>query len=413
MRPLFGERSWDANTGGTTATEDIPLLSPAARTKSDDYPVVTNARPPEPPLVFGSHDAAPNTAALDDLFSRSTNPPRQQGNALTNPPRQQGTDSPAQSGGGVPSGVSTPNTGAGGSGASSSGAGPAVTNASQFLSAYLNMVGSALPPGTVPAMTVGPDLAVQPAVPTASPMPRHASRPAMFSVLNPEAKGAPPPSPPAPPPPANPVSMFDMNTGESLPNNVTANSFAGYNLDLLTQTGPPSPTYYTWDLSKAPDLTNVSGQGTMNLQGTWASFTGGPRTETITLTETPSGNTWTETYLLSGTSSPAYAATPPTNSGTWPTILPPDKVLSNQASVAIGPYASAGLADGSVQTSFAMPSYNPNVAPLGLVYITVAADPHPVFQVLYLEPTLPSVFSAQLSINGTAFAPVYYVSCFP
>src|SRR5207245_1881426 len=88
-----------------------------------------------------------------------------------------------------------------------------------------------------------------------------------------------------------------------------------------------------------------------------------------------------------------------------------------QSGAPAGPYAMLGLADGSVQTGFSLPGYNPNTSPLSLVYNSAVADPQPIFQVRYqLDPSqsLPSSVTAQLTLkdqsNNTVFtgSTIYY-----
>jgi hypothetical protein len=136
-------------------------------------------------------------------------------------------------------------------------------------------------------------------------------------------------------------------------------------------------------------LTNVSGTTTAQLQGTWANFAGSARTDIISVTETPqvgTAITVTMPFLVASTSSPAYSSTRPTSSSTWPTVLTPDQISSAQATQAAGPYASLGLADGSMYTSFAMPSYNPNTIPVSLDYNSTTANAQPIFLTEYQLP---------------------------
>ena len=160
----------------------------------------------------------------------------------------------------------------------------------------------------------------------------------------------------------------------------------------------------------ARDLTDISGTTTLNLQGTWASFTGDARTDTISVTETPqigSPITMTMTFSVAGTNSPAYSSSRPTSSSTWPTVITPDQLTSGQPTQAAGPYASIGEADGSVQTSFSMPSYNPNTTPVSLDYNSTTANPQPIFLTEYQLPvgqSVPSTITAQLTFDGTALS---------
>jgi RHS repeat-associated protein len=229
---------------------------------------------------------------------------------------------------------------------------------------------------------------------------------------------APGSSTPTPPPVAPLVSsgvlyVYDANKGVVLPSVVPINDFSTWAMDLRAQVSGTTVSSYSWDLSHAPDATSISGQTSYRLQFTWASFTGQPRTDTISLTTTNSDsshNTITLTYQVTATNSAAWASTPPTSTSTWASVLTPDTLLS-QASTAAGPYAALGLADGAVLTAHGLPAYNPGVAPLGLVYDSAAANVQPVFVVHYpLDPTqaVPSTVTAQLTFNGTAGSTIYY-----
>lgn len=407
MRPPSGDWRWDANAGSLTASEDLFRLLPTPRTKPDDYPVGTNARSPEPPLVFGSPDAARNIEALDDLFSRPQAPRH-----ASSLPQQTNNSAQAAASGGVAGGASTPNTGAGGSGASSSGAGPAVTNANQFLSAYLNMVGSALPAGTVPALAT-PAAHGQPVAAAAG---HHAAAAGIAATrtLTPATASAPAASLVVVKKRHDPLYVLDLNTGETVPANVTLNTFSSWSENLLAQVSGGTVSSYQWNTTQAPDFTVNGGTTSASLQGSWNSFIGSARTDTISVTETPQGGqplTQTITFLVAGTDSPAFAASRPTSSATWPSVLSPDKLSSGQATQTAGPDASIGLADGSVQTTFSMPDYNPNTTPVSLDYSSTAANAQPIFLAEYQLPfgqAVPATITAQLTSNNVAGSTVYY-----
>jgi RHS repeat-associated protein len=159
----------------------------------------------------------------------------------------------------------------------------------------------------------------------------------------------------------------------------------------------------------------VSGASTFDLTYQWANFTAAsPRSDTISVLVTYADSSTASlsySFNLWGTNSAAYSSTPPTSASTWASILTPDQLSAGQQTVGAGPYASLGLADGSVQTSHSMPSYNPNVPGLDLTYSSSAADPLPVFLVHYLIPTgqaAPPTVSAQLTLNGVAGSTTYW-----
>jgi len=161
------------------------------------------------------------------------------------------------------------------------------------------------------------------------------------------------------------LSVLDLNTGETIPANATLNSFSGWSENLLAQVSGAASPSYSWSLTNAPDFTVSGSTTTDNLQGTWTTFTSGTSTDTISVTETPSVGsplTVTFSFQLSGTGSPAYSSRP-TSSSTWSNVQTPDQLQSQEATQPGGPYASLGLADGSVQTAFTMPSYNSSAPP--------------------------------------------------
>ena len=201
-------------------------------------------------------------------------------------------------------------------------------------------------------------------------------------------------------------AVLDVNTGQVLPANGTPlTSFSKWAMNLQAQVAGAAVTGYSWNLGGAADAGSISGIASSTLQFTWATFTGGPRTDTIALTVTTAGGSKTLSYTFQviGTDAPAWSNAP-TAATTWPSVITPDQ-LQAQETQAAGPYASVGLADGSVQTSHSLPTYNPNVSPLGLVYNSAVADPQPVFLVRYqLDPAqaLPSAVTAQLTLtNGS------------
>src|SRR6516165_8153103 len=206
------------------------------------------------------------------------------------------------------------------------------------------------------------------------------------------------------------LAVLDVNTNVVLPTSgTTINSFSNWGLSLQAQVSGVAVTSYSWNFASAPDAGSISGSSSYNVQFTWASFTGAPRTDTISVTANYSGGSLTQTftYSVTASNSPAWSSAP-TSASTWPSVIAPDQ-LKAQSQAPAGPYASIGLADGSVQTAFSLPSYNPNTSPLGLVYSSVVADPMPVFQLRYqLDPSqsVPSSVTAQLTLkdqnNNTA-----------
>jgi RHS repeat-associated protein len=218
--------------------------------------------------------------------------------------------------------------------------------------------------------------------------------------------------PPAKQQAADPLYVLDANNDVVLPSNGTPiYSFSNWSMSLEAQVSGASVTSYSWDFSKAPDAQGITGATSYNAQFSWASFTSSnANSDTITLTETAGSSQITQSYnfTVQPTNAPSWTSDP-TSSTTWPAVITPD-TLSGQAMQSAGPYASLGLADGSVQTSQSLPSYNPNVAPLGLVYNSAVADPQPTFLVRYqLSPTqaLPSSVTGQLTLTNSSGTTVF------
>ena len=281
MRSATGEFPNLSDSPGVTASAQIQLVPSPSPDQKTANAVSTTPQPREETSFFQQSRSNEQLTALDSLFSqpstRQARPKPRAGN--DNAPNPQ-----AQSSGGAGiGGVSTPNAGGGGSGGPSGGPGPAVTNANQFLSANLNIAGSALTAGAPPAAA------------TASPPGGNNAAP-LTPVVMPAQTGATAATNNSPAPAqqpagqnggADPLYVLDMNDGETLPANVTLNSFSNWSENLLAQVSGATVTSYSWNLSKAPDLTSVSGTTTANLQGTWTNFSGAARTDTITVTETP------------------------------------------------------------------------------------------------------------------------------
>ncbi len=216
---------------------------------------------------------------------------------------------------------------------------------------------------------------------------------------------------------SDPMWVLDANKAIVVTPGVTEHEFSNWSMSLMAQVSGATVSTYSWNTSSAPDATSISGATTYNLTFTWANFSGAARTDTISVTETPtvgSAITQTLTFLVNSTSSPAYVSTPVTTSSTWPTVLQPDALTDGQATAgACCGYYSAGLTDGEVRTAHMVPSYNPGAPPLGLVYSSAAANPNtqPIFIVHYqLSPSqsVPSTVSAQLTLNSVAASTVYW-----
>ncbi len=407
MAQTAGETRKSDEWAAITPSESITLLSTSRQAEENSTLAQTPIDQPA---------AQTSTTALDSLVPRLSS---QSFSPLSTPPKQPAIPqaSYANGGGAGAGGRSTPNAGMGGGGPTGGG-GPGVVNANQFVGVDfgtgnntvapakgINAASLSRDPKGSATENASPLTAFQTTYSTTAPAQSTPLKIEPMSVSLPNGRHG-----------TDPMNVLDLNSGETIPANVTLNTFSTWGENLLAQVSGGTVSSYAWNVSQAPDLTNVTGTSTAQLQGTWKSFTSttGPRTDIISVTETPqvgSPITVTMTFAVAGTNSPAYSSTRPTSSSTWPTVITPDKVSSGQATQAAGPYASMGLADGSVQTSFAMPSYNPNTAPVSLDYNSTTANAQPIFLTEYQLPfgqSVPSTITARLTFNGTALASVTY-----
>ncbi len=207
--------------------------------------------------------------------------------------------------------------------------------------------------------------------------------------------------------------VLDANNAVVSAPGLVLQDFATYAVDLRAQLQNIIPSTYSWDVSQAPDATGVSGQTTYRLQFSWASFTGAPRSNVIKLTVTDTGGTaWEQTirFLVTSTSSPAWAASRPTTFGSFSAVVRPD-LLTDAQMTAGGSVYTVGLDAGDVQTAYVLPGYNPGVPPITLLYRSTAADSRPIFlhrhEISAGQPVPPKV-SAKLTLNGTPAQQYYY-----
>ncbi len=193
----------------------------------------------------------------------------------------------------------------------------------------------------------------------------------------------------------DPLWGLDANKAIVITPGVIHHDFSTWNVDLRAEVSGATVATYNWNLSQAPDATNVTGQGTYRLQFTWASFTGAARTNTITVTTTNTDSTQQTqvlTFKVAATDSPAWSATSPTTAASWPTVVTPDALREHQGTVGAGPYYRLGLATGELQVSHTLPTYHPNVPPLELVYSSTASSSSNSLSFLVhyqLDPTRP------------------------
>ncbi|MEX2120071.1 MAG: RHS repeat-associated core domain-containing protein [Pirellulales bacterium] len=212
----------------------------------------------------------------------------------------------------------------------------------------------------------------------------------------------------------DPLWVLSANEAAVLVPGVIQHSYSTWQMDLRAQVSGGIVATYDWDLSQAPDIENVTGTGTYRLQFNWTSFQGSPRTNTIVLTTTnvdSSQQSQELTVLVEPTNGMGQVPAPPSSAGTWSTVLAPDQVQAEQQLIESADFAISPVT-GGLYVAHELPSYNPGVAPIRLVYSSLAADPRPIFiDHFELDPTraaAPSLVSAKLTLNGAAGSEIWY-----
>jgi RHS repeat-associated protein len=198
------------------------------------------------------------------------------------------------------------------------------------------------------------------------------------------------------------------------PVNTPINTFSGWSMSVKAQTDGAIVSSYSWSFNTGSDATFINNSNGYNLTWNWASFNGAARTNTLTLTLVAAipGSAGSEqithsfTFLVNAQDSPAYASSRPATFATWMDLFGPDQ-LNGQDMLPAGPYASVGLVDGSAQAAFSVPDYNPNAAPLSLVYNSAVAYPQPIFLWSYWLGNTPTTFTAQMSVADLSGTTVY------
>src|SRR5204862_2776372 len=123
--------------------------------------------------------------------------------------------------------------------------------------------------------------------------------------------------------------------------------------------------------------------------------------------------TQTLTFLEAATNSPAWI-TRPTHYSDWHPghdVLPPDALTVMQGVQCCGSYGFLGLTAGDLQYGHNLPTYNPGVPGLGLMYDSIAANTLPIFITHFqIDPSqaVPPTVHAQLTLNSVAGTTVWY-----
>ena len=208
-----------------------------------------------------------------------------------------------------------------------------------------------------------------------------------------------------------PLLVRDVNDGVILFPDVEEQAALRGSLILQAQVSGTTVSSYNWDTSAlGTDATNVSGGSTYQLSLIWTHQNETLHSDPITLSVTDTSShteTYTYDFLIPvgtvGTMDGGVDAV-------WPDTLAPDTVSPNGPAWA-SDYVSVDSSSGSLDTTLALPSYNPNVPALSLTYDSVSANPLPIIVAenpLSSTSAVPSQVSATLTFNGSAGTTYYY-----
>jgi RHS repeat-associated protein len=209
------------------------------------------------------------------------------------------------------------------------------------------------------------------------------------------------------------VSTLDYNDGAVFVPGFNQLATPGGAVDLRAQVRDSATGTYTFSWSYGgsgglSDAAGISGASTYDLTFHWNTTITVAKNESVTLTVTdPNLNMVNQTYTFQ-----VPASTGSTTGGTtWnDQELAPNLVQA--AAPAIASQNVSVVADsGALETSIALPSYNPNVAPVVLNYDSLAADARPIIvahHVLDATKSTPSQVEAKLTFNGSAGTAWYY-----
>ena len=241
------------------------------------------------------------------------------------------------------------------------------------------------------------------------------SRNALATALN-HKSGTGPIQPASSPGPLTPTPAFtfltlDYNHGTVMVPGFDQLATPGGAVDLRAQVvDSASGTYtYSWNTTGLTDATGISGSSSYDLTFHWATSISTSQAESATLTVTdPSSNQVSQTYTFWV---PAGSGST-TGGTTWPSSLDPGAIQAGSPAVSSG-NVSVVSATGALMTSIDMPSYNPNVPALSLVYNSLAANAMPIVVAehpLSASLATPSKVSAKLTFDGTAGTTYYFNS---
>ena len=205
-----------------------------------------------------------------------------------------------------------------------------------------------------------------------------------------------------------PVYVLDNQAGVVLYPGVQQLATLDGWMDLVAQVSGTTVSAYSW--TAPTGATNVSGTTSDQLNFRWPIEhpVAAVATATLSVTDTNSHiETFTYDFWLPSGNNSSQGSGGGTNA-TWATSLAPSQQLLSSPAFA-SDNATVDANSGSLDAQIDLPSYNPNVAPIALVYDSVTAHPEPIITVENTIPaTVPSQVSAQLTFNGGTPLTKYY-----
>jgi RHS repeat-associated protein len=203
---------------------------------------------------------------------------------------------------------------------------------------------------------------------------------------------------------------LDYNDGSVMVPGFDQLATPGGSVDLRAQVRDSATGTYTfsWNTSGLTDATSISGTGTYDLTFQWDTSVATANAESVTLSVTdPNNSVVSQTYdfwVPAGTGSA-------TGGTTWNNTTLDPGLIQGCAPTFASDNVLVVAPTGALETAINLPSYNPNVPAISLVYNSLAANAMPVVVAEHqLDPTqaAPSQVSAQLTFDGTAGSTRYY-----
>jgi RHS repeat-associated protein len=205
-----------------------------------------------------------------------------------------------------------------------------------------------------------------------------------------------------------PMYTLDYNNGIVLFPGQYQQATLGGSVDLRAQVRDTTGVTFSWDTTHLTEATGITGAATYRLQFTWNAHNSPATVDYTTLTVTNgSSQQESQTYYFQVPSSNVVSLP---SSASWPETVPADTVRPEAPAFA-SHNVSVDANSGAVDTTIALPSYNPIVPPIALTYDSLTADPRPiVLEHHTIDPaqTVPTKVSAQLTFNSVAGTAYYY-----